>query len=649
MSAKKNHIPQHIETFYEEWFTHYASYVALARAIPAIEDGFKPSQRRIMHAMKVMEDGRYNKVANIIGQTMQYHPHGDASITDALVQLGQKDMLIDKQGNWGDVRTGDGAAAARYIEARLTPFSLEVLYSSEVTLWKPSYDGRKQEPVTLPVKFPLLLAQGAEGIAVGLATKILPHNFGELIRAAIQLLQGKEIVLYPDFPAGGVADCSSYNQGKRGGKVYVRATCQALAGNKIAITSLPHGVTTSSLIESILQAHQKRKISFKQIEDNTAEKVDIIIHLLPKSDPNTFIQALYHFTDCQVTLSPNACVIKDNKPAFLPVEDILAHSVAHTRTLLQRELLVAVAAYKEKCFTLQLERIFITKKIYPKLAECTSMPAILAMLAEAIAPYQEGLYRTIQRKDLIHLTEIKIRRISSYDGSKRKQEEEKYTKLLRQAEQHLAQLTKYAIAYYRNLLKKYGDAYPRKTKLEIFAPISGQKVALAAHKVYFDRKTGFIGYEIGEATFIDFCSSLDKILTIQKDGSLIMVPAAAKRYIGSHILHATRFDPEAKIVYNLVYLDGVQGIVRGKRFYLKGLRQNKHYSLVPSHSDSRILHLSVGSEEDAPRLQLLLSPLARSRKSSIEVDLANLRIMGQYAQGNIITKHAVKKVSVLKS
>ncbi|WP_342265465.1 DNA gyrase/topoisomerase IV subunit A [Cardinium endosymbiont of Philonthus spinipes] len=632
-----------MEGMYEQWFLEYASYVILERAVPAIEDGLKPVQRRILHAMQLIDDGRYNKVANIVGQTMQYHPHGDASITEAIVAIGQKELLIDTQGNWGDLRTGDSAAAARYIEARLAPFGKEILYSPQITTWQLSYDGRKKEPRTLPVKFPLLLAQGVEGIAVGLATKILPHNFIELVEAAIDLLKGKPVSLFPDFPTGGLADCTHYHAGKRGGKVRLRARIEIQDQQTLSITQIPYGTTTTSLIDSILKAHEKGKIKIKNVVDNTAENIEILVHLLPGQLAETVIDALYLFTDCEVSYAPNACVIQDEKPVFVTVHELLAYTVARTTDLLEQELLLEQQALKEKLFFASLEKIFIENRIYREIESSTTWEEVLMTIASHLEPYDLG--RPIVEADLVRLTEIKIKRISQYDSLRA---EETLTQLqsdLATTRHHLQHLKDYTIAWYSRLLEKYGKGRERKTILTSFDPIEAQDVMVKQYKLYVNRKQGFIGYGLKGEEFVEACSDIDDVIAICKDGKYVITKIADKLFVGKDIIYVSVYDKkDSSRCYNLIYVDGATGIAFAKRFQVLAITRDKTYDVTLGTPGSRVVYLSVHPNGAADIVTILLSPISRTTKKKFEFNFANLSIKGRAAKGNMVTKHAIYKV-----
>ena len=634
-----------VKGMYENWFLEYASYVILERAVPALADGLKPVQRRILHAMHVVDDGRYNKVANLIGQTMQYHPHGDAAIGDALVNLGQKDLLIDTQGNWGDHRTGDGAAAARYIEARLSPLAKEILFNDPITAWQRSYDGRKKEPITLPVKFPLLLAQGVEGIAVGLATKILPHNFCELLQGAIKVLQGKKPQLEPDFPTGGMADCTAYNAGKRGGKVRIRACIDIKDKNTLLIKEIPYGTTTTSLIDSILRANQKGKVKVKSVVDNTAEHVEIAIQLPSGQSPTVTIDALYVFTDCEVSISPNACVIKDNKPVFLGVDELLTASTLRTRDLLHQELELQAANLKEKILFASLEQIFIENRIYNAIEACSTWEAVLKTIDKGLEPHKKTFYRTLTEDDLVRLTEIKIKRISRFNADKAKEKLVALQEELRQVEHNLANLTDYAIAYFKGLLKRYGDYYPRQTELTSFGTLQAQAVAISNQKLYVNRKDGFIGYGLKKDELVTECSDLDDILVFRRDGTYLITRAAEKTFVGKGIEHVSVFKKDdVRRVFNAAYLDGKTGHTLVKRFQIKGVTRNKEYTLTQGNPNSRLVYFTDNHNGEAELVTVLLSQGAKARKKVFDFNFAELDIKGRTSKGNILTKYSLKKV-----
>ncbi|SHN25886.1 topoisomerase-4 subunit A [Cyclobacterium lianum] len=632
---------------YKDWFLDYASYVILERAVPAIEDGLKPVQRRILHAMKEMDDGRFNKVANIIGQSMQYHPHGDASIGDAIVNLGQKDLLIETQGNWGDVRTGDGAAAARYIEARLSKFALEVVFNPQTTEWQLSYDGRKKEPVTLPVKFPLLLAQGVEGIAVGLSTKILPHNFCELIEGSIQILKGKKTNLLPDFNTGGLADFSEYNEGLRGGRVKVRARIEEEDSKTLLIKDIPYGTTTNSLIESIIKANDKGKIKIKKVVDNTAKEVEIQIQLAPGQSPNMTIDALYAFTDCEVSISPNACVIIEEKPVFLTVNEILEYNTHQTKTLLNRELEIRKGELMEKLLFSSLEKIFIENRIYRDIEECETWEAVIETIDKGLEPFKPEFYREITRDDIIRLTEIKIKRISKFDTFKADELMRKLQEELEEVNHHLEHLTDYAIQYYKNLLGKYGKGKERKTEIRTFDTIAANVVAANNAKLYVNRADGFIGYGLKKDEFVCDCSDLDDIIVFRKDGVCQVTRIQDKVFVGKDIIHVAVFRKgDERMVYNLVYLDGASGRAMIKRFQVLSVTRDREYPLTKGTKGSKILYFTANANGEAEIITVYLTAGSKARIKVFDFDFKDIEIKGRAAQGNILTKHPVRKIQL---
>ncbi|MEL6539402.1 MAG: DNA gyrase/topoisomerase IV subunit A [Bacteroidota bacterium] len=634
-----------IRDMYQSWFLDYASYVILERAVPAIEDGLKPVQRRILHAMREMDDGRYNKVANIIGQTMQYHPHGDASIGEALIHLGQKDLLIDMQGNWGDMRTGDGAAAPRYIEARPAKFSLEVLYNPATTAWQLSYDGRKKEPITLPVKFPLLLAQGVEGIAVGLSTKILPHNFCELLHASIDVLRGKKVQLLPDFPTGGAVDCSAYNEGQRGGKVRIRATIEPLDKKTLVIKDLPYGTTTTNLIDSIIKANDKGKIKIKKVLDNTAQDVEIIVQLASGQSPSITIDALYAFTDCEVSVSPNACVILDEKPVFLSVNTLLEHSTLRTKDLLQKELEIQQSKLREQILFASLEQLFIEQRIYRQIEVCETWEAVLATIDQGLTPYKKDFYRPIAEEDLVRLTEIKIKRISKYDTAHAQEKLRSLQEELSQVQHDLNHLTEYVIQYFKKLLKQYGKGRERKTELRNFDTIAAHAVAANNQKLYVNRKEGFIGYGMKKDELLGECSDLDEVIVFRKDGKCLVTKVAEKVFVGKGIIHAAVFKKnDDRRVYNMIYVDGDTGRTMVKRFQMLSITRDKAYDLTKGTPKSRVLYLTDNPNGEAEAITVVLSDLSKARHKVFDFDFATLDIKGRAAQGNILTKHTVRKI-----
>ncbi len=634
-----------VSGMYENWFLDYASYVILERAVPAIEDGFKPVQRRIMHSLKEMDDGRYNKVANVIGSTMQYHPHGDASIGDAIVNIGQKDLLIDTQGNWGDVRTGDGAAAPRYIEARLSKFALEVTYNPQTTEWQLSYDGRKKEPVTLPVKFPLLLAQGVEGIAVGLSTKILPHNFSELIKASTDLLKGKKAKIYPDFATGGMADFSEYNQGLRGGKVKVRAKIEEYDKKTLVIRDIPYATTTTGLIDSIIKANDKGKIKIKQVVDNTAKEVEILVTLAPGQSPDITIDALYAFTDCEVSISPNACVIIDDKPHFMPVDEILKINTDQTVTLLTRELEIKRAELMEKILFSSLEKIFIENRIYRDIEECETWEEVIQTIDKGLEPYKPQFYREIVEEDIVRLTEIKIKRISKFDAFKADELMRKLEEELKKTEYNLANIIEYAIAYFNNLLEKYGKGKERKTEIKSFDSIAVNIVAANNQKLYVNRQDGFIGYGLKKDEFVCECSDIDDIIVIRRDGKCMVSRIADKVFMGKDILYAGVWKKgDERMVYNLIYLDAKTGRSMVKRFSVLAITRDKEYELTKGAKGSKITYLSANPNGEAEVVTVKLSSSSRARTKVFDFDFADIEIKGRGAGGNILTKYTVRKI-----
>ena len=626
MSAAKNKITEvqnndsGLHGQYKTWFLDYASYVILERAVPALEDGLKPVQRRILHAMKEMDDGRYNKVANIIGQAMQYHPHGDASIGDALVNMGQKDLLIDTQGNWGDVRTGDDAAAARYIEARLSKFALEVAFNAKTTEWQLSYDGRKNEPVTLPMKFPLLLAQGADGIAVGLSTKILPHNFCELIEAAVKHLRGKRFELYPDFLTGGMIDVTDYNQGKRGGKVKVRAHIEELDKKTLAIKSVPYGVTTTQLMESIVKANDQGKIKIKKVTDNTAADVEIQVDLAPGISPDIAIDALYKFTDCEISISPNACVIVEHKPQFLGVQELLKISVDKTKDLLEKELQIKLNELQEKWHYTSLEKIFFEEKIYKELEKKhETWDKVIEAIDKAFIPFKKQLRRDITREDIIKLTEKPVRRIYRLDIDELNAQIKGLEADIKQVKHDLANLVDFAVAYYENLLKKYGKDRERKTEIKQFEVIEAKSVAIANTKLYVNREEGFIGTGLKKDELLFECSDLDDIIVFAKRGIMKVVKVSDKTFIGKDILHAAVFQKnDERTTYNMIYADGKGGKSFAKRFNVTGVTRDKEYDLTKGDEKSKVHYLSVNPNGEAEVVKITLTPGCAAHKKELE-------------------------------
>ena len=636
-----------VSGLYKDWFLDYASYVILDRAIPSIFDGFKPVQRRIMHSMRELEDGRYNKVANIVGNTMKYHPHGDASITDAMVQIGQKELLIDTQGNWGNVYTGDSAAAARYIEARLTPFALEVVFNPKTTEWSKSYDGRNNEPIDLPVKFPLLLAQGVEGIGVGLSTKIMPHNFNELLSASVAYLKGKKFELYPDFQTGGLLDVSNYNDGQRGGKLRTRARIIQKDKNTLCITELPFSKNTGDLIDSVIKANEKGKIKIKKIEDNTSDKVEINIHLANDVSPDKTIDALYAFTDCEVSISPNACVIVGDKPEFLSVSEILRRNTDHTVSLLKKELEIELHELEEKWHFASLERIFIENEIYQEIKGKNSKEEVYTAIDKALKPFIKKLMRAITVEDIIKLTELPFMRISRYDRDKAEENILALEGKMEQVKHHLANLIAYAIDYFTNIQKKYGKDKERKTELRVFDNIDATKVVLANEKFYVNREEGFIGTSLKKDEYVFDCSDIDDIITFQKDGTMKVVKVEAKTFIGKNIVHVGVFKKgDKRTVYNMIYREGKEGPYYMKRFSVTGVTRNTDYKLASDKKGSEMLYFSANPNGEAETVTVLLKPNSRVRKNKIEIDFSELAIKGRDSRGNLVTKYAVKKVDL---
>lgn len=633
-----------ISGMYENWFLDYASYVILERAVPAINDGLKPVQRRILHAMKEMDDGRYNKVANIIGSTMQYHPHGDASIADAIVNVGQKDLLIDMQGNWGDVRTGDSAAASRYIEARLSKFALDVIYNPQTTDWQLSYDGRKKEPVTFPVKFPLLLAQGVEGIAVGLSTKMLPHNFREILQGTIAILKGKKPILFPDFQTGGKIDVSDYNDGKRGGKVRVRANIVEEDSKTLLIKDIPYATTTTSLIESIVKANDKGKIKIKQVVDNTAQDVEVAVTLAPGVSPDITMDALFAFTDCEVSISPNACVIVEDKPHFLTITEILHQSVEQTVDLLKQELEIRKGELMEKMLFSSLEKIFIENRIYRDIEECETWEAVIETIDKGLDPFKSQFYREITEEDIVRLTEIKIKRISRFDAFKADELMKRLLEELAEVEHHLANLTEYAIAYYQNLLDKYGKGRERKTEITNFDTIKATVVAANNAKLYINREDGFVGYGLKKDEFISECSDIDDIIAFTQDGKCVVTRIQDKTFVGKNILHAGVFKKEdERMVYNLIYTDGASGKSFVKRFQVLSVTRDRPYDLTKG-GKGKLLYFTANPNGEAEIVTVSLTQSSSARKKIFDFDFSELEIKGRGAGGNTLTKYPVRKV-----
>jgi topoisomerase-4 subunit A len=631
---------------YKTWFLDYASYVILERAVPAVEDGLKPVQRRILHAMKEMDDGRYNKVANIIGQSMQYHPHGDASIGDALVNMGQKDLLIDTQGNWGDARTGDEAAAPRYIEARLSKLALEIAFNHKTTHWQVSYDGRKNEPVTLPMKFPLLLAQGTDGIAVGLSTKILPHNFCELCEAAIKYLKGKKFDLYPDFLTGGSVDVTNYNDGKRGGRVRVRAVIEELDKKTLVVKSVPYGITTSTLADSITKANEQGKIKIRKVTDVTAKDVELHIELAPGISPDITIDALYAFTDCEVSISPNACVIVDNKPRFLAAHDLLSISAENTKDLLRRELEIRLAELNDKWHYTSLEKIFFEEQIYKELEKKhETWEVVLQSIDKAFNPFKKRLKREIAREDIVKLTEKPVRRIYRLDINELNEQIKNINAEIAQVEHDLANLTDFAVAYFDNLLKKFGKGRERKTEIRQFEQISAKQVVIANTKIYMNREEGFIGKALKKDEFVADCSDLDDIIVFTKRGIMKVVKVADKTFVGKDIIHAAVFNKnDERTIYNMAYTDAGSGTTYAKRFNVTGITRDKEYILTADHDKSKVQYFSVNSNGEAEVVRVLLSANATARTKEFDFHFEELEIKGRSSKGNQVTKYPVRSI-----
>ena len=633
---------------YKNWFLEYASYVILERAVPALEDGLKPVQRRILHAMKEMDDGRFNKVANIIGQSMQYHPHGDASIGDALVNIGQKNLLVETQGNWGDVRTGDSAAAARYIEARLSKFALDVAFNAKTTEWSLSYDGRKNEPVTLPMKFPLLLAQGADGIAVGLSTKILPHNFCELIDACIKHLRGKKFELLPDFQTGGMVDTSNYNDGRRGGKVRVRAHIEEFDKKTLLIKDVPYNVTTSQLMESITKANDQGKIKIKKVTDVTAAEVEIQIDLATGISPDITIDALYAFTDCEISISPNACVIVGQSPQFLGASDLLRHSVEHTKGLLQAELQILLKELEDKWHFTSLEKIFFEEKIYQELEKKhLNWEKVIDAIDTAFTPFKKKFKKQIERADLLKLTDKPVRRIYKLDIEDLIAQIKTIEEEIKEVKNHLANLVDYAVSYYENLLKKYGKGKERKTELKEFDTIQVKQVAIANTKLYINRAEGFIGTSLKKDEFLCDCTDYDDIVAFTKSGSMKVVKVSDKVFIGKDIIHAAVFQKnDERTTYNMIYSDGASGISYAKRFNVTGVTRDKEYPLAKSTEKSKVHYFSINPNGEAESVKIILSPNCSARIKEFDFYFETLEVKGRSSVGNQVTKYPIKTVKL---
>nr|WP_298998654.1 DNA gyrase/topoisomerase IV subunit A [uncultured Allomuricauda sp.] len=632
---------------YKDWFLDYASYVILERAVPAIEDGFKPVQRRIMHALKELDDGRYNKVANVVGHTMQYHPHGDASIADAMVQIGQKDLLIDTQGNWGNILTGDSAAASRYIEARLSKFALDVVYSPKITEWQLSYDGRKKEPVNLPVKFPLLLAQGAEGIAVGLSTKVLPHNFNELIDASIKHLKGQRFKLFPDFPTSGIIDVTNYNDGVRGGKIRVRAKISTLDKNTLVIKEIPYGTNTSSLIDSILKANDKGKIKIKKIEDNTAAEVEILIHLPNGISPDKTIDALYAFTSCESSISPLGCIIEDNKPLFIGVKEMLERSTDYTVELLKAELEIQLNELEEQWHFASLERIFIENRIYRDIEEEETWEGVIAAIDKGLKPHTKHLKREVTEADIVRLTEIRIKRISKFDLEKAEQFIEGLEDKIAETKHHLEHLVEYAIDYFKDLKKKYGKGKERKSEIKIFDDIEATKVVIRNTKLYVNREEGFIGTSLRKDEYVTDCSDIDDIIVFTKKGEMMVTKVDAKTFVGKNIIHVGVFKKkDSRTTYNMIYKEGKGGSSYIKRFNVTGVTRDKIYQLAGSKASADVLYFTANLNGEAEIVTVMLRQSGSIKKLKWDLDFADVLIKGRASKGNLVTKYPVKRIEL---
>jgi topoisomerase-4 subunit A len=632
---------------YKDWFLDYASYVILERAVPAIEDGFKPVQRRIMHSLKELDDGRYNKVANVVGHTMQYHPHGDASIGDAMVQIGQKELLIDTQGNWGNILTGDGAAASRYIEARLSKFALEVLYSPKITPWQSSYDGRRNEPINLPVKFPLLLAQGAEGIAVGLSTKVLPHNFIELIDASIKILKGKPFTIFPDFPTAGIADVSAYNDGMRGGRIRVRAKIAQLDKSTLVISQIPFSTNTTTLIDSILKANEKGKIKIRKIEDNTAADVEILIHLPAGVSPDKTIDALFAFTACETSVAPLGCVIEDHKPLFVGVTHMLNISTHRTVDLLKRELEIQLDELEEQWHFQSLERIFIENRIYRAIEEEETWEGVIRAIDEGLKPFTKHLRRAVTEDDIVRLTEIRIKRISKFDIDKAQEKIEALEGEIAQVKHHLANIIEFAIAYFQGLKDRYGKGRERKTELRSFDNIEATKVVLRNTKLYVNREEGFIGTGLKKDEYVADCSDIDDVIVFLRDGSMVITKVDVKTFVGKDIIHVAVFDKNDKrTIYNMIYRDGKSGPSYIKRFNVSGVTRDKPYDLTAGTKDSMVLYFSDNPNGEAEVITVLLRQVGSVKKLKFDLDFATMAIKGRASKGNTVTKYPIKKIEL---
>ncbi len=636
-----------VDGMFEDWFLDYASYVILERAVPGIDDGFKPVQRRIMQSMKDLDDGRYNKVANLVGHTMQYHPHGDASIADAMVQLGQKELLIDMQGNWGNILTGDRAAASRYIEARLSKFALSVVFNPKTTDWQLSYDGRRKEPIDLPVKFPLLLAQGAEGIAVGLSTKILPHNFNELIDASVKTLKGRSFNLFPDFLTGGIADVSNYNDGFRGGKVRVRAKIAQQDKSTLIISEVPYGTTTSSLIDSILKANEKGKIKIKRIEDNTAKEVEILIYLGSGISPDKTIDALYAFTNCEVSISPLCCIIQQNKPIFIGVSEALKYSTNHTVDLLRKELEIQLKELEEQWHFSSLERIFIENRIYRDIEEEETWDGVIKAIDKGLKPHIKYLKRAITRDDIIRLTEIRIKKISKFDIDKAKQFIESLEEKITEVKNNLDHIIDFTINYFKDLKSKYGKNKSRKTELRIFDDIVATKVVMRNTKLFVNRSEGFVGTTLKKDEYVADCADIDDVIVFRADGKMMITKVDTKTFVGKNIIHVAVFKKKDKrTVYNMIYKDGKSGTTFIKRFLVTGVTRDKEYDLTAGNNNSKVLYFSANPNGEAEKVTVLLRAVGGIKKLKWDVDFADLAVKGRSSRGNTVTKNSVRKIEL---
>ncbi|MDA7810212.1 DNA gyrase/topoisomerase IV subunit A [Flavobacteriaceae bacterium] len=634
-----------VSGMYKDWFLDYASYVILERAVPSLEDGFKPVQRRILHSMKDLDDGRFNKVANVVGHTMQYHPHGDASIADAMVQIGQKELLIETQGNWGNILTGDRSAASRYIEARLSKFALEVVFSPKITKWQSSYDGRRKEPINLPVKFPLLLAQGGEGIAVGLSTKILPHNFIELIDSSIKCLKGQKFIIYPDFPTSGIMDISNYNDGLRGGRVKVRAKINQLNKNTLVISQIPYTTTTSSLIDSIVKANDSGKIKIKKIEDNTAYDVEVLVHLPTGVSPDKTIDGLFAFTSCETSISPLGCVIENNKPLFIGVSEILKISTERTKELLKLELEYKRSDFENQWHYASLERIFIENRIYRDIENVETWKGVIEAIFKGLEPHTKNLKRKIIEDDVIRLTDIKIKRISKFDIDKAQLKIESIEAELENINFHLNNLTNFAISYFKNLKAVYGKEKQRKTEIRIFDDVDAKKVVVKNSKLYVNREEGFIGTSIRKDEFVEECSDIDDIIVFTEEGNMMVTKVGSKKFIGKNIIHVAVFKKkDNRTVYNMIYRDGKKGTSYIKRFSVTGVTRDKEYNLTRGTENSKTLYFSANPNGEAEIVNVILRQSGSIKKLKWELDFADLEIKGRTSKGNIVTKYSVNKI-----